>query len=288
MKARTSSGSLSYHQKMKPTLAIMNRSTVVPDAAFPPVVAANQKQVSGDFAEYYGKDASLVFVAKSEQPPVGSWQIVVSDTVPMAGALGYHDFTKEGNPIGKVGAMTSMKANALWAVTLSHEILEMLADPDIIRAAFVQQTAVRAMIFAYEICDPVEADELAYEIDGVKVSDFVTEQWFEPHRVGVPFSFRKTVQRPMTLAPGGYISVYRPGGGRWQQINARADLHPPGAATEELRNIVYLAHRAEVDDERAIRGRALPYSKIPNVGSRRERRNRARAEWCVSTEDSGS
>jgi hypothetical protein len=263
---------------MKPTIAILNRSTVLADAAFPPVIAALQKQVSGDFAPYWGKDADLAFVSKASQPPPGSWQVVVADTVAVAGALGYHDFTAQGMPLGKVGAQTTMQYGGAWSVTLGHEVLEMLGDPDIIRAAFVQARAFTAMIFAYEACDAVEDDSLAYDIDGVKMTDFVTQEWFEPGRTGVPFSFRKSVTKPLSLAPGGYISVYRVGMGRWTQITARRNGQLPGAATL---GVLHDESLLDFDLEHVASG-ATSYSKIPAVGSRRERRNRPRHEWFVS------
>jgi hypothetical protein len=257
---------------MKPTIAILNRSTIIQDnTLFSGVVAALQKQVSGDFAPLWGRDADLVYVPQGAAPPQGSWQVVCADTVPMAGALGYHDFTAQGMPIGKVGIGTSKRAGSKWESTLGHEVLEMLADPDIVRTAFIQQTPMRAMIFAYEVCDAVEADQFGYQIDGVPMTDFVTEQWFEPSRIGVPFSFRGTVKRPLTLSPGGYISVYRTGfGGRWSQITARAESYGIHGG-----DAVVLA-RGDMESH------VESYAKLPQVGSRRERRARSRIEWLTS------
>lgn len=255
---------------MIPTIAILNRTTILGDHDFPAVVLALQKQVSGDFAPFWRRDAILVFVGKTQTPPPGAWQVVVADTIAMAGALGYHDFTLTGLPISKVAAKTQGK----WTVTLSHEVLEMLGDPDIVRAAFVQTSPFRALVYAYENCDPVEDDRFGYDIDGVTLSDFVTEEWFEPGRTGVKFSFRDTVKRPLTLAPGGYISIYRtPGIGRWTQVTAREDnysIHE--GSVEEIVRMYAEGHGAGT----------RAYQKLPNVGSRRERRNRARFEWMRS------
>ena len=261
---------------MKPTIAILNRTTALDDSLFPPVVAALQKQVSGDFAPLWAKDATLVFVGKTEAPPQGAWQQIVADTVPVAGALGYHDFTAQGLPIGKTGVVTTKKSGGHWTVTLSHELLEMLGDPDIIRTVFIQQAAMRSLIVAYEACDPVEAEQFGYDIDGVRVSDFVTEEWFEPSRSGVAFSFRGNVKRPMQLAPGGYISVYRPLGGRWSQLVARTD-----AVYGHGNDVVRMAMRHEDDNAHV---HASSYGDLPHVGSRRERRGRARVEWLWSAE----
>jgi len=51
--------------------------------------------------------------------------------------------------------------------------------------------------------------ENSYSIEGVKVSDFVVPEWFEPGRKrrSQKFSFRDAVEGPFELAPGGYIDA---------------------------------------------------------------------------------
>jgi len=83
-------------------------------------------------------------------------------------------------------------------VTLSHELLEMLADPWINWCA----QGSDGRIYALEVCDAVESDSLGYKIDGVLVSDFITPSWFEPTQAD-RIDFKKRVSRPMELAPGG-------------------------------------------------------------------------------------
>jgi hypothetical protein len=99
-------------------------------------VAAVQIQVHRDFAQVWKIDANLGFVPTGQKAPTDSWWVVVLDYSDLGGALGYHDLTSAGLPMGKVFAATD-KANGLsWTVTLSHEILEMLVDPNINRTAF--------------------------------------------------------------------------------------------------------------------------------------------------------
>jgi len=50
---------------------------------------------------------------------------VILDDSDQAGALGYHDLTSDGLPIGKVFAASDLKAGTSWTVTASHELLEM-------------------------------------------------------------------------------------------------------------------------------------------------------------------
>ena len=56
-------------------------------------------------------------------------QIIITDNPDQAGALGYHELTSAGAPLGKVFAKLDLDSGTSWTVTLSHELLEMLADP---------------------------------------------------------------------------------------------------------------------------------------------------------------
>ena len=125
-------------------------------------------------------DCQLSFVGEGEQLPDGWWQISVTDNPDQAGALGYHELTSRGTPLGKVFAGLDLQSGASWTVTLSHELLEMLADPWINWCA----QGANGKIYALEVCDAVEADKLGYDIDGVLVSDFITPSWFEPTHGG--------------------------------------------------------------------------------------------------------
>lgn len=233
-------------------VAVLNRSSVLSDADAAKIVMALQSQATRDFAKVWGIDARLNFVPTTSTTGwQGKWNLVLLDTSDEANALGYHDVTPEGLPLGKVFAKTDQQYGALVSVTASHELLEMLLDPFISLCA--EDTRRRAFA-AYEACDAVEADELAYDIDGVKVSDFVTPAYFDPTaagRKGAVFSYKRNVHGPFALAPGGYESLYVPGHG-WTQITARAD--------------------------------GTRSSDRPKVGSRRERRRAGHEEWQHSAE----
>src|SRR5207248_7602852 len=157
-----------------PTVAILNQSTVLSDDQVRPAVAAIAKQVANDFGPAWGLSADVVFVAKGQKAPVGSWQVVILDDSDQAGALGYHDLTKEGLPMGKVFARTDVVNHLSWSVTISHEVLELLGDPTIDLTVFDQTSGQAGILFAYEACDACEDDRYGYQIDGILVSDFVT------------------------------------------------------------------------------------------------------------------
>lgn len=232
-------------------MAIINASTVVTDESqVKKVVAALQKQVSRDFAPVWGIDADLRYVPKGGKPKPDEWWLAILDDSDQAGALGYHDVTRQGLPLGKVFAKTDQVYGEQWSVTASHELLEMLADPNINLTVF-EEAASGGRMYAYEVCDACEAEAFAYRIDGVLVSDFVYPSWFESFRQqGSQFDHSKKISRPFQLLKGGYIGVYNVvGGGGWTQLQA---------------------------DKVNFRSR-------PPVGSRRERRNIPQSQRLVST-----
>src|SRR5580698_4017220 len=112
-----------------PVIAVTNVSTCLKDEQVEEVLRALQQQVSEDFRAYWNLDCALTFVAKGETAAPGWWQMVVMDDPDQAGALGYHEMSAQGTPLGKVFAGLDLKMGAAWTVTLSHELLEMLADP---------------------------------------------------------------------------------------------------------------------------------------------------------------
>jgi hypothetical protein len=232
------------------SIAVINASTVLSDDQVASAVPALQTQVSQHFAPAWGVDAQLSVVPAGQSPAPGAWWLVVLDNSDVAGALGYHDLTSEGLPLGKVFAGTDLQYGQQWTVTASHELLEMLADPDINLTAFVQSSAKQGTLYAYEVADPVEADALAYSIGGVPVSDFVFPAWFESFRTpgSTQFDFANQVAQPFQLAPGGYIGVFHVSrGGGWTLITAD--------------------------------GQTLRHEQRPRVGSRRERRATPREHW---------
>ncbi len=198
-----------------PIVAITNASTCLSDAQVQAVLPSLQKQVTRDFNSYWDLDCSLNFLPLGQPLTKGWWQIAITDDPDQAGALGYHEMTSSGTPLGKVFAALDIDSGSSWTVTASHELLEMLADPWINWCA----ESPDGKLFALEVCDAVEADSLGYEIDGVMLSDFITPSWFEPTEAD-RFDFMKRVSKQLELAPGGYISVLDPKKG-WTQLSAK-------------------------------------------------------------------
>ncbi len=231
-------------------VAIINGSTVLTDEQVRAVVPALQAQVHNDFAPAWGIDAILAFVPKGSPPPAGAWWLVLLDTSDQAGALGYHDVTDQWLPLGKVFVATDLQNGLEWTATASHELLEMLVDPDINLTVFVQPDPHTGRLYAYEVCDACEADQFGYKIGGIFVSDFVLPAWFQSSRPpgSTKFDHQRHVQKPFELLPGGYIGVFDVGSGTgWYQLYPQLEPHT--------------------------------YHMRPRVGSRRERRRTPRDQW---------
>ena len=105
-------------------ISLMNRSTVLTDDQVQAALPALQTQVHRDFAPVWGTDADLTFVATNANPAPGTWWLTVFDNSDVADALGYHDLTPDGLPIGKVFAGSDIQFGQSWTVTASHELLD--------------------------------------------------------------------------------------------------------------------------------------------------------------------
>jgi hypothetical protein len=193
-----------------PTIAVVNRSSVLTDSEIAPVVAAIQIQVDRDFAPAWGMPANLVFVPSTHQPEPTAWVVQLLDTSDEKGALGYHDMTNADLPVAKIFAKDDQKYGLSWTVTLSHEVLEMILDPYIDSTVFVQNSETTGDLIALEACDACEDDSFGYKINDVLVSDFVLPAFFEHNRVphSTKFDFCGVLTEPLSIGKGGYLSIF--------------------------------------------------------------------------------
>jgi len=245
-------------------ISIVNLSTLFHDAELPALANALQIQTTRDFFPEWGVNASIYYTPTGKRPTADHWVIALLDDADQAGVLGYHDITPKGMPLGKAFVRTTLADHGEVSVTVSHELLEMLGDPD------VNLTALSgSRLYAYEICDAVEADMLAYGIEipvgwegagkNILVSDFVLPSWFEDFRKSGPFAFKTPLSTPFELAAGGYIGVLDLNhlSQGWQQITAMTDARSKMASR-------------------------------PRAGSRRSRRAINRDGWVYSTYSTGA
>ena len=200
---------------VSPSLSIVidNRSSV-PMTELSAAVQAIQAQIDQDVAPAWGLRADL-FLASTYSSAVPR-VIVASGLSTDPGALGFH-LDDAGVPEAQVFPDEDAKDGALFSVTLSHEILEILGDPLCSTLVSMADSPNRLL---QELCDPVEADADGYEINGVRVSNFVLPAYFRGD--AGPWDRRGLLSGPYPkLRPGGYQEYFD--GENWKTILARLD-----------------------------------------------------------------
>jgi hypothetical protein len=175
--------------------------------------------VTDDWAPHWpenGAQTKLHFAGKDSQVPQGLWPLFIYDHTDVPNAGGYHD-DDAGLVQGKVFAGDAMQFGEAWTVDATHELLEMLGDPETNAILPIPYTHLHCL---QEVCDAVEADRYAYHKDGVLVSDFVLPGYFAG-KGGPHFDFAGHLTGHVaTLLHGGYLGIQLPDG-RWTQIVKR-------------------------------------------------------------------
>lgn len=188
------------------------------------VIRAINRQIKEDFEPYWSLAAQLRVEGKSSTQPSkleladmrGDAVIYLWDKADVKNAIGYHDRNHEGIPFGFVFTEISRSIGEDWSVTLSHEALELIADPEVnLLVAGPHPAGLKRDVFHwYEMCDAVQAE--TYEIDGIKVSNFVLPLYFtsSDEKAGrndfLGRSHEAKTLRSFGVNPGGYVGFFDP------------------------------------------------------------------------------
>lgn len=175
-------------------IAVANVAAQISDADMAAAVAAINRQIAEHYAPEWGQTASV----SSFRLDLGGAQanldgradavIYVGDkaqdpTTGVDGVWGYHSNNYSHVPYGFVyidvcEQMVPTIGSMSWTAVLSHEVLELLADPTL--AFLITGPAPNdpnsTVNYALEVCDPTQGD--TYKIDNVDVSNFVTKKYF--------------------------------------------------------------------------------------------------------------
>lgn len=216
------------------------------DAEVQRVLRAVNRQIAEDFEPYWSLGARLRLEGNSTTLPNqqsladmrGDAIIYLWDQVNVPNALGFHDRTFSGIPFGFVFTELAQALGESWRVTLSHEALELIADPEVnllVRGPHPDPNAGGREVFHwYEMCDAVQDEP--YEIDGVAVSNFVLPLYFTSgDELGGRNDFLGTVRQGGTtlqsfgINPGGYVGFYDP------QLNDHDTFAVSGIAEKDAR-----------------------------------------------------
>ncbi len=203
-----------HHMTPPMLVSVINQSKRLSNEDAAKMTHAVGVQLARDVAPLYGQVPALEVVAPGGHPTPGGCPCYLIDEPDTDGALGYHDEDAHGvafikvfiNPTLDNGGTALTGPNAV-SVTLSHEVLELVGDAP----ANKWVDGPGGSDFAYELCDAVEGD--AYEIDGVSVSNFVLQAFFDPHaEKGSRLDFLGKLARPFSMTAGGYqITRTEPG-----------------------------------------------------------------------------
>ena len=222
LKARVDAIPTHYDADEVTRITIANVSSRITDADLRKVVDALAIQVEQHFTPEWKHGAKLII----ERPKLTGGLAPVhaaTDAViyigdrhndPKTGlksAKGYHDRTATGEAYGFVYLDVCELYHEPWSVTLSHEVLELLADPTAVMTVEDGRPSGRAGArYALEVCDPTQGDH--YEIDGIRVCNFVTRGFFGNPSASGRMNHMGLSQTPFTPRPKGYIQFTDAGG----------------------------------------------------------------------------
>ena len=175
------------------------------------VCSALQVQLDRDFTPVWGVRSQIQALDRNEKVPAHAWPMSILDK--SSEGLGVH-LDKNGKPYAQI------EGDNGWTVTASHEMLEMLVDP--LGHKFRSDPDIdpdsdkHLVNYLVEVGDPCEI--YAYTINGVQVSDFITQDYYDVNApAGTDFDFLSRLNHALEVPKGCYISWIDPQDGKWHQ-----------------------------------------------------------------------
>jgi hypothetical protein len=228
-------------------VALVSLTQAIPPRAVHQAGAAVQKQLTRDFLPIWGLNATLDVFTDLESVPNDYLQVMLFDDpeelrdldrrVGPEHAAQLVDRFERGRLAGMHTSSFTREPFALvkvsdsWSVTLSHEVLELIADPfgnRLIAAAHPVDPSQRVK-YLLEVCDPCQA--IWYPVNGVPMSDFYVPRYFDPVAVDrMRYSFTGEVGKPLQILDGGYITWIDPLDSNLYTLTA-GDAEPENVAT---------------------------------------------------------
>lgn len=209
-------------------------------------IRAVNRQLEEDFAPYWGFGGRLRLEGKTgrgrgfDQADMrGDAVLYIRRRVRRSQDDGFHAAHFAGIPYGFVYLDVSDELDEDWTVTLSHEALELVGDPELnLLVQGPHPTTPRQVFHWFELCDPVQ-DE-SYKIDGLSVSNFVLPLYFtSTEERGGRNDFLGTraktgphkgqTLRSFSANPGGYLTYFDPKTGKDR------DWSPPASRRSKKR-----------------------------------------------------
>ena len=200
-------------------VTVVNLSALVDDATLSTVLEAIKIQITRDFTPEWGIAANLsstrasLTTGKIQVDAATDAMIYLADSTldPRSGTTGlagYHAENRGAVPYGFVYLDVCKTWSEPWSCTLSHEILEMLADPTAAMTVAGPDSRVNSpnpptVTYHLEVCDPTNGD--SYLINGIAVSNFVTKRYFGLLGSSPATNQQRLTLNPFGVRPGGYV-----------------------------------------------------------------------------------
>ena len=198
---------MSRRQRRKHELAVINESDLTDEEVWRGINAVN-RQVTEDYSPHWGGRLHLEL---DPRPEGLDYALRIRNESTLEDAAGHHTINTTRAQFGRVLGEVALNTGFEWTVILSHEVLEMLANPSVNKYAIDWHTG---LITPMEICDPVQAT--AYDIDGVLVSDFVLPTYYESDIRHRDCAFHTRGVRPFAVPEGGYAIRFNQ---NWEEVS---------------------------------------------------------------------
>jgi hypothetical protein len=263
-------------------ISIINHSDI-PDADVQEALRAINTQIEYDYRPYWSIGATLRLeghsVAKPEKEMPrdmrGHAVLYLWSGKDVDDALGYHDANAAGIPFGFVFTELAKQLKEPWQVTLSHEALELVGDPEVNRLVQGPHPSEKDkyVFYWYEMCDAVQDEQ--YEIAGVPVSNFVLPLYFTGDNegggrndfLGTVNKKTKSTLTSFGINPGGYVGFFNPETNDNETVSLRGDKRAQArlAAKQKFHSTRRSVRYQRFHVEAAPKGKGLE-SRIPGTG----------------------
>ena len=245
-------------------ISVINHTKGIRDEDVHNAVRAINRQIAFDFQPYWSIGATLRLEGKIGKKPDreslsdmrGDAVIYLWDGVDVDDALGYHESNHRGIPFSFVFSKLAQELGESWTVTLSHEAIEVIGDPEVNLLVQGPHPETGKDVFHwYELCDAVQAEW--YVIDGVRVSNFLLPLYYTAtaERGGRnDFLGRKgkdgKVLESFKVKEGGYIGFFDPKTGEHETFAMKGDRK--AARRQQIKARFRKARRSGRHEERHI------------------------------------
>jgi hypothetical protein len=198
-------------------------------------------QIKRDFTPEWGITADVRLHRSGPMPVPKDGKVGHIHLHNAGAAIGYHRDELSGVPAGFCITdipEATRKADPwlTWTVSLSHECLELIADPHLNTFVRGPHPTIRGrMVYYYrEVCDPVQG--LIYHIDGMAVSDFVLPPYFSPiHLPGLKNDFLDSGLKQFGFLDAGVVGFLDPKKGDGGTFEVYPDGDPTHASAHVRR-----------------------------------------------------